>query len=74
MASCEKCWDDSARMTLGGANQAEVYRKLIKTRNCTPEEQAGGNSPEYANVCPVCNRRTIHRVCNICVICGKEKE
>ena len=73
MASCEKCWDDAARETLGGIGQAERYAQLVKTRCCTPEEQAGGNSPESAGVCPKCNRKTLHRVCNVCMNCGFKK-
>ena len=62
MASCEKCWRDS-----GG--DPDLYAKLIAERNCTPEEQAGGES----TVCPLCGRKTVHMFCNVCMACGEHK-
>ncbi len=64
MASCEKCWKDS-----GG--DPDKYRELLKSRYCTPEEQAG----IYASVCPTCNRKTIHQYARICtnLSCGETK-
>lgn len=64
MASCEKCWTDS------GGNP-ETYRELVKSRNCTPEEQAGGAD---AKRCPECGRNTIHIYCHVCMACGCLKE
>jgi hypothetical protein len=64
MSSCEKCWSDSyliARST--GSGQPEVYSKLVKSRKCTPEEQAG----EDSEVCKVCNRKTIHQITRQCM-------
>ncbi len=58
MASCERCW------TLAGGN-AEYYSYLIKTNNCTPEEQAGPDAKE----CPKCKRKTMHQLCGICMVC-----
>ena len=59
MASCEKCWADS------GGNP-DLYAHYVNTRDCTPEEQAGPES----EVCPECNRKTVHQYCHYCVICG----
>lgn len=61
MASCEKCWADAA-------GNPELYRELFRTRNCTPEEQAGVDATE----CPVCHRRAVHQHCHICMACGEE--
>ena len=60
MASCEKCWSDA------GGN-SDLYSKLIKSRNCTPEEQAGGY--ETADECPKCHRNTIHIYARVCMNC-----
>ena len=57
MASCEQCWRDS------GGNP-DRYSELVKSRNCTPEEQAGIGT---ATKCPECNRLTIHTYCKICM-------
>lgn len=56
MASCEKCWRDS------GSNPKE-YARLVETRNCTPEEQAG----DAATICPGCERRTVHQYSRVCM-------
>ena len=61
MASCEKCWKDSR-------SNPEEYRRLVKQRDCTPEEQAG----EDATECSVCKRITVHQYCHICMVCGNE--
>lgn len=63
MASCEQCWRDSR----GDPN---YYRRLIKQRKCTPEEQAG--SPG-ATKCEKCGRRTVHIYCHVCMNPGCEK-
>lgn len=55
MPSCEKCWRDS------GGNPAR-YRAMLKSRNCTPEQQAGA----HATVCPKCKRKTIHQHVGTC--------
>ena len=60
MASCEKCWNEA-----GG--DPKIYRELLKTNNCTPEEQAGVG----AEKCPKCDRNTVHIYCHSCVICGE---
>lgn len=53
MSSCEKCWRDSR-----SADEPNVeYRRLVTSRQCTPEEQAG----PYADECPVCKRMTKHQ-------------
>lgn len=51
MSSCEKCWSDAH-------GDAERYHELVKSRECTPEEQAG----EQAFRCPHCRRLTIHMI------------
>ncbi len=67
MASCEKCWSDSYRMTYGtGEDRVDKYTELIKERNCTPEEQAGSTS----GICPKCERKTIHQIISVCMNCG----
>ena len=60
MASCEKCWNDSYYGTPG--DQGNRYIKLVRSRNCTPEEQAGDGK-----ICPSCNRKTIHMYAKICM-------
>lgn len=56
MSSCEKCWSDAYRPSLPG-RQPERYAKLVKERDCTPEEQAG----PAAGTCPACGRQTLHQ-------------
>jgi hypothetical protein len=64
MSSCEKCWADSKTMTkFTKESQVKKYRELIKSRNCTPEEQAGPN----ANECFLCKRKTLHQYTNRCM-------
>jgi len=50
MASCEKCWKESN-------GDIDLYHELLKTNQCTPEEQAGGKE---AGFCKICARKTIH--------------
>ena len=53
MSACEKCWRDSR-----SADEPNVeYVRLIESRQCTPEEQAGPDADE----CPVCERMTKHQ-------------
>ncbi len=59
MSSCEKCWADS-----GG--DTELYRRLLSTRECTFEEQAGPD----AGWCPICTKKTLHQHTKICTLCG----
>lgn len=70
MASCEKCWSDAGiDARLLGGEKAERYGELIEKRKanpCTPEEQAGPD----AEVCPQCDRRTIHQWTGECMACG----
>ena len=61
MASCEKCWTDSS-------GNPDLYSKLVKSRNCTPEEQAAGY--EVVDECPKCKRKTMHIYCHTCMACG----
>ena len=66
MASCEKCWKDATEAMKG--DTPREYQRLIKKRNaspCSQEEQAG----ESAQVCPKCNRKTIHQFTKECLIC-----
>ena len=57
MASCEKCWRDS-----GG--DSDWYARLLLTRNCTPNEQAGGVD---AGLCDKCGRQTVHAFTKNCM-------
>lgn len=54
MSTCEKCWED-AQGPVGDAVQR--YDQLVKSRTCTPEEQAGPDAKE----CPECGRKTLHQ-------------
>ena len=56
MTACEKCWKDS------GGDHAR-YKRLLKGRHCTPEEQAGDD----AGLCPDCGRRTVHQHTGDCL-------
>jgi len=40
-----------------------LYRRLVETNSCTPEEQAGPD----AGVCPACQRKTLHQICHECM-------
>ena len=62
MSACEKCWSDTAMYD----DHAAAYARILKTRECTPEEQAG---PE-AKDCNVCDRRTRHQYTGECMACG----
>ncbi len=50
MSSCEKCWVEAGNNMTG--DKAREYQRLIKIRDCTPEEQAGPDArpmkPEWA--------------------------
>jgi len=73
MPACEKCWGQSyLQSRLTGEDRVELYSKLIDKNNCTPEEQAG----EDANVCPDCNRKTMHIYVKTCMNpeCKEEKD
>lgn len=61
MASCEKCWADA--FDYGMSDQTENYRRLVKERNCTPEEQAG----EDATKCLECNLISVHQYVRVCM-------
>lgn len=68
MPSCERCWADSRLAAFGGDDCA--YRRLLQSRNCTPEEQAGEN----ALTCATCGRRTIHQhVRDWCMACNAQR-
>lgn len=71
MASCEKCWSDAyLRHRLNAdKSQAEYYQIMIEERKdnpCTPEQQAG----EDAEICPKCDRKTMHQYVKVCMNCG----
>lgn len=53
MSSCEKCWRDSR----DADDPPREYMRLIESRVCTPEEQAGPDAMQ----CPVCLRWTVHQ-------------
>ena len=65
MASCEKCWEDSH-------GSVDSYLRLVRTRDCTPEQQAG----RWALNCSSCGRKTIHQYAGVCVNpdCESNKE
>lgn len=54
--TCEKCWAEAR-------GDEDRYKELLKTRECTPEEQAGDN----AGLCGYCNRKTRHQFCFVCM-------
>lgn len=58
MSGCERCWADS-----GG--DADEYHRLLETRSCSPEQQAGID----ARTCPDCNRLAIHQHTGECMAC-----
>ena len=61
MASCEKCWEESRGNYI-------LYKRLLATQKCTPEEQAG----KYSYVCAVCCRVAVHQYCGVCMNCGRK--
>ena len=64
MSSCEKCWADSYTYTYGtDESRIECYQRLIRTRDCTPEEQSGND----AQICSNCQRKTLHQVTGECM-------
>ena len=39
---CEKCWGDAyMKSRLSGRDQVDIYRELIRERECTPKQQSG---------------------------------
>ncbi len=68
MPSCERCWADSRWGGLRGADSAEEYGRLLKERDCTPEQQAGPD----ATKCDHCKRMIVHQHAKVCVLCGRE--
>ena len=71
MPSCEKCWAEALRISYGTSeDQSEVYQRLNKAANCTPEQQAGPD----AEVCPKCDRKAIHQIVKCCMSCGYEND
>lgn len=70
MPSCEKCWVDAHAGDHTGEGHAKMYARLIRERNCTPEEQAG----EDAGTCPHCGRRAVHQYCDVCMACHKKPD
>ena len=73
MARCEKCWKDAYNRNITNPkSKAEHYANLIEERKenqCSPEEQAGYD----AEICPKCDRKTIHQIIAQCIVCGYEK-
>ena len=64
MASCENCWRyASFQSMVSGKLTASIYERIIKERNCTPEEQAGPG----ATRCMWCRRRRVHEVADVCM-------
>jgi hypothetical protein len=69
MSGCERCWRDAQAIALmRGADQQALYRELLASRSCTPEQQAG----LAATQCPRCKRMTMHQYSGVCMACGKE--
>lgn len=66
MASCEKCWADANREAfLLGGDGVDAYRRLVRERTCSPEEQAG----QDAGFCSRCSRWAVHQHVRICMAC-----
>ena len=65
MTACERCWSQS-----GG--DSERYAELVKTNDCTPEQEAG----RHAGLCPECERYTLHQYVKICMNseCNKKEK
>lgn len=71
MPSCEKCWADSYTYTYGTPeSRIECYQRLVKERDCTPEEQAGPD----AGICPKCKKKSVHQMTHECMNCGLTSE
>ncbi len=69
MVACERCWADSQQQAfMRGVDSVDEYERLVKERECTPEQQAG---PDAAK-CDPCERMTVHQHAKICVLCGRE--
>ena len=70
MASCEKCWSDAYfESRVSGKGQSDCYTELVQERKdnpCTPEQQAGMDAEE----CQKCERKTIHQIIGVCVVCS----
>ena len=66
MSACEKCWRDAQ----GYGDPMMEYLRLIRERQCTPEEQAGPD----ATVCPHFQTRTRHQATGQCMRCGVTEE
>jgi len=67
MVSCERCWERSHIIAREmGEEQTEAYRRLVRTKDCTPEQQAG---PE-AGECGKCKTHTVHQHTRQCIACG----
>lgn len=62
---CEYCWAEARRED--PANISENYNKLINIRSCTPEMQASADL--HAEICGQCNRRVIHNITGVCLVC-----
>lgn len=69
MSSCERCWADSYIPGGPVGKRNERYSRLIRKRDCTPEQQAGPDAAE----CPACGRESIHQVTGE-PMCGCELE
>lgn len=63
MSSCERCWREAN--LAHPCDVADEYARLVKSRTCTPEQQAGDD----ATVCPLCDRRAVHEITRECMAC-----
>lgn len=69
MVSCERCWEQAqSAAAMRAVDAADEYRDLIRTNDCTTEQQAG----REATLCPKCESRTVHQHARICIACGWE--
>lgn len=59
MSACEKCWAEA-----GG--DPDRYAKILKDRDCSPEEVAGPAAKE----CRRCHHMTLHQHTGECTNCG----
>lgn len=65
MSTCEQCWRDAYDPHRRVTN-TNRYHELVRSRSCTPEEQAGRDATE----CDRCHRRTRHQQTGECMACG----
>ena len=68
MPGCERCWREAGRDPY--LHKVEEYHRLIASRECTPEQQAG----ESATKCESCGRVAVHQYVGVCMACHTERK